>query len=201
MEGFAYFPTIIYRDEQPSFIDLINSVCFPLLEEAKNNSENFGIVQTNNLINVNELEFFKNYLLSSANDIFHNQGYDTNLYNFYVSSMWAQELKTGASTDIHVHKNSQLSGWIFLETPENGSCPVFYDPRLFKEMIELEQYQPNIITNATSIVNFNNVKPGTIMFNNSWLKHQLSTNMSELPTKALHFMISYSERRDIQWNI
>lgn len=201
MEGFAYFPTIIYRDERPDFVEKIGLTCFKHLQEAEKCFQNVGIIQTNNLIDLPEFNLFKNYLVESATNILFNQGYDTNLYTFSVSNIWAQELKTGAMTNVHVHVNSQLSGWLFLETPENGSFPIFYDPRTNKEMIELEEYQPNAVTNSTSIINFNSVKPGTIIFNNSWLKHQLSENLSSLSTKAIHFMISYSERKIISCNM
>lgn len=196
MEGFAYFPTIIYRDEQPNFIEKLRPICsYYLQKEKKEVVNNQVMIQTENLVYDHELNFLKSYLLTSSVRILQDQGYNVNAYDFFVSSLWFQEIKKDAGTNIHVHRESQLSGWIFIDTPENGSYPVFYDPRMNKEMIELDINDSNKITNATSFIKFDNVKPGTVLFNNSWLRHQISQNNSNFPTIALHFMVSHEHRK------
>jgi hypothetical protein len=98
-------------------------------------------------------------------------------------------------TNVHVHKNTQLSGWFFLETPENGAYPVYHDPRINKQMIELDYIQSAELTNASTQVHFNSVKPGTILIANSWMQHQLTQNNAQTQTKSVHFMISHRERQ------
>lgn len=195
MQGFAYFPAIIYRDEQPNFAEELRNICYNKLK-ASNTDQICSIIQSDDVTNASEFHSLKKYLLKSSIDILQNQGYDVDLYNFYVSDLWIQQLNHGASTDIHVHKNSQISGWLFIDTPKKGSFPLYYDPRILKEMVELQIREPDTISNSTSIINFQNVYPGTVLFNNSWLKHQLSFNESDQATVAIHFIISYDERKD-----
>ena len=115
-------------------------------------------------------------------------------YELYVSGLWGQDVKCNGSTNVHVHKNSQICGWMFLETPENGSYPIYHEPRMNKQMIELD-YVPNTeVSNSSSYVHFNNVKPGTILMTNSWMQHQLTPNYAQSETKSIHFIISHRER-------
>ena len=51
-----------------------------------------------------------------------------------------------------------------METPEGGAYPVYHEPRMNKQIVELDYVQGTELTNASSLVHFNNVKPGTILF-------------------------------------
>ena len=181
MEGFAFFPSIIYRDEKPELVSHISSTVNKYYNYTKQNSlleqSRPPVIQTENLFNDPSLAFFVDYLISSGINILEDQGYN----------------KSG-STNIHVHKNSQICGWYFLETPIDGSYPIFYDSRMNKAMVELDYEQDKEIVNASSMVHFKDIKPGTIFFSNSWLQHQLSINLSNSPTRAIHFVISHYDK-------
>lgn len=188
IQGFSYFPTIVYRDEKPEWVENTKKITqkyFDLFSNEKN------MCQTENMLDNLEIKFLMDYLIVNSRDILYTEGYDIEKYNFFVSALWGQEIKGYSGTDVHIHKNSLLCGWYFLETPENGSYPVYYDTRMGKEFVELDYVQGEEITNATSKIHFNNVVPGTFLFANSWMKHQLTPNMNDKPTKALHFLISY----------
>jgi hypothetical protein len=109
--------------------------------------------------------------------------------------LWAQETKNGAGTNVHVHKNSQICGWFFLDVPENGTYPIYHDTRMNKQMIELDYIQNDEVTAATPAIHFNNMRPGTAMFSNSWMQHQLGNGSSDLPTRCVHFIVSHKERQ------
>lgn len=192
MEGFAYFPAIVYRDERPEFIKDIRPVCLKYLEEVRDISPR--LYQTRFIGGDEALGKFSEYILNASIEILSEQGYDTSKYNFYISGMWAQEVSKGQGTNAHVHKNSQICGWYFLDTPINGAYPVFYDTRSNKNIIELDFVQGDEITNATSSIHFNNLKPGTVLFNNSWMQHQNASGNSDLPTRCVHFIVSHRER-------
>jgi hypothetical protein len=198
MDGFAFFPAIVYRDEKPELVSHISSIVNKYYNYTKQNSQieqsESQVIQTENLFNDPSLSFFVDYLISSGINILEDQGYNTSKYNFYLSSFWGQEVNKSGGTNIHVHKNSQISGWYFLETPIDGSYPIFYDSRMNKAMVELDYEQDKEILNASSIVHFKDVKPGTIFFSNSWLQHQLSVNLSNSPTRAIHFVISHHDK-------
>lgn len=191
IQSFAYFPTIIYRDEKPEWVDYTLKITEKYFSEQ--NSQ-FNLTQTTHMGNDVEFKFFTDYLLATSYDILKNQGYMVDKYEFYISGLWGQEVKSQTGTNIHLHKNSQLCGWFFLETPENGSYPVYYDTRDNKHIMELDYSPTNEITVSTSSIHFNNVIPGTVLLSNSWMQHQLIPGTSEKSTKSVHFIISSREK-------
>jgi hypothetical protein len=134
------------------------------------------------------------YLLLSSVDLLRGQGYAVDKYDFYLSGLWAQEINRGGGTNVHVHKNSQMCGWFFLETPQSGAYPIYHDTRMNKSMIELDFVQGAEVSNATNIIHFNNMVPGSVMFANSWMQHQLTGSNADTPTRCIHFIVSHKER-------
>ena len=192
MEGFAYFPAIVYRDERPDLVEKVLPTCIQALDQAR--QPEWAMVQSANLIGEQALLEVSNYLLLSAVDILRNQGYSVEKYDFYLSGLWAQEVRKGAGTNVHVHKNSQICGWFFLESPQGGAYPVYHDTRMNKGIIELDFIQGEEVTNSTNMIHFNNMIPGTVMFSNSWMQHQLVCGPSESPSRCIHFIVSHKER-------
>lgn len=192
MEGFAYFPAIVYRDERPDLIERILPTCLEHLDRVRDQAS--PMCQSENLGHEPALRDLSDYLLVSAVDILRSQGYATDRYDFHFSGLWAQEVRKGSGTNVHVHKNSQIAGWFFIEAPENGAYPIYHDTRMNKSMIELDQAPSDQVENATSMIHFNNMIPGSVLFANSWMNHQLVGGISEEPTRCVHFIISHRER-------
>ncbi len=192
MEAFAYFPAVVYRDERLDLVEKIMPVCLQALDQAR--QPNMAMVQSAHLGSETALREVSDYLLAMSVDILRSQGYSVEKYDFYLSGLWAQETRKYAGTNVHVHKNSQICGWFFLETPEGGAYPVYHDTRANKAMVELDFVQDSEITNATNMINFNNMQPGSVMFSNSWMQHQLISGSSEVPTRCIHFIVSHKER-------
>lgn len=190
MDSFEYFPATIYREERPDWVGYTLQVAQKYYDNTQNNE---FIMQTEHMAKDPNLKFLVDYLLLASKAILEEQGYDIKKYEFYISGLWGQNVGCNGKTNVHVHKNSQISGWFFLETPKDGSYPVFYDPRMNKPMVELDSIENTKITNSSSLVHFNNVRPGTFLFANSWLQHQLTQNNSFAQTKSIHFVISHRE--------
>lgn len=195
MQAYEYFPSIVYRDEHPDWVEHLKQVTqkhYTWMEQNRPEHEkDWPLLQTGSMQQDPEIKFLCDYLLSSSVEILRGQGYSVDRYDFYVEGLWGQDVKCHGATNMHIHKNSQICGWIFLETPEGGSYPIYEDPRLMsKRMIELDYQQGEAITNATSYVHFNNVQPGTVLFANSWLAHQLTHSASDQQTKTIHFVVS-----------
>lgn len=192
MEGFAYFPAIVYRDERPDLVEKVLPTCIQAIDQVRH--LNMPVLQSAHLAHDPALREVADYLLLSSVDILRGQGYSVDKYDFYLSGLWAQETGKGAGTNVHVHKNSQICGWFFLETPEGGAYPVYHDTRMNKGMVELDFVQGAEVINATNMINFNNMQPGSVMFSNSWMQHQLFPGSSESPTRCIHFTVSHKER-------
>lgn len=191
MEGFAYFPTIVYKDERPDFLKTVLPLALEYLQKVQ--QQNFNLVQSNHMGADVRTQELSNYLLLNSTQILQDQGYETNKYDFYISGLWAQEIKYGYGTNVHVHKNSQICGWYFLEVPEGSTYPAYYDVRMNKSMIELD-FIGNETKHGNSVVHFKNIKAGTVMFGNSWMFHQLTGGTTEVPTRCIHFIVSHRDR-------
>lgn len=193
MQAFAYFPALVYRDERPDLLEEILPSYTQYLDRVR--QPNVPVVQSEHLGDVPEFKNIANYLLGSSVNILRDQGYSVDNYEFYLSGLWVQEVGKWAGTHVHVHKNSQMCGWVFLDTPENGAYPIYHDVRKNKEMVELDYVQGQEVTNATSMIHFNNVVPGSVLFSNSWMQHQLTGGMSDQPTRCIHFIVSHKEHK------
>lgn len=133
MESYAYFLSPIYREERPEWVE----------ETLKNTQKHYDQVQpsvvkqTGHMANDPDLKYLASYFRDKGVSILRDQGYLTDEYEFYVSGMWGQEFACTGSNIMHVHGNSQISGFYFLEVPEGGSYPIFDDPRPGKRMADL----------------------------------------------------------------
>jgi hypothetical protein len=192
MQGFAYFPAYVYRDERPDLVEKVLPTCIQYLDQVRR--PELSMFQSAYLDNDNIFKEVSNYLLLTSVEILRGQGYAVERYDFYIQGLWAQEINRNSGTNVHIHKNSQICGWLFLEAPEGGAYPVYHDTRVNKSMIELDYIQGNDVTFATNSIHFNNVLPGTVLFGNSWMQHQLMSSNSDDPTRCIHFIVSHRER-------
>lgn len=192
MQAFAYFPALVYRDERPDLVDGLLPICKQYLDQVR--QDGWSLIQSQHLAHEPAFREVADYLLLTSVNMLRDQGYAVDKYDFYLQGLWAQEVGKGGSTNVHVHKNSQICGWMFLETPENGAYPIYHDCRMNKGMVELDFVQGDEVTNATSSIHFNNVVPGTVLFSNSWMQHQLTGSGSDISTRCIHFIVSHKER-------
>ena len=191
MNRYDYFSSIIYREEHPDWVGYTRQVVQKYYDQAASNDT---LDQTVHMANDPDLKFLVDYLVLAADTILREQGYDMDKYELYVSGLWGQDVKCNGSTNVHVHKHSQICGWFFLDTPEGGAYPVYHEPRMNKQMVELDRAQSTELVNASSEVHFNNIKSGTVLMANSWIQHQLIQNNSQAQTRSVHFIISHKDR-------
>ena len=191
MDRYDYFPSCIYRDEHPDWVGYTRQVVQKYYDQSASNGM---LDQTAHMANDPDLKFLVDYLILATDTILREQGYDMDKYELYVPGLWGQDVKCNGGTNIHVHKHSQICGWFFLETPEGGAYPVYHEPRMNKQMVELDYVQGTELTNASSSVHFNNIKPGTILMANSWMQHQLVQNNAQALTKSVHFIVSHKDK-------
>jgi hypothetical protein len=196
MEHCDYFPSRVYRDERPDLIEYVLPISEWYIDKCRNNNLLFS--KSDNMRNECNARQLCDYLLLSTNNILRDQGYMVEKYDFYISSLCAQELKGGGETDRLFYKNSQLCGYFFLEVPEPSPRVIYYDARTNKNMIELDFIQEEDISLATNSIHFANIKPGTVLLSNSWMEHHLINDASNSVTKCLNFTISH---RDILCNM
>lgn len=198
MNEFHYFQTPIYREEKPEWVNQTLTVLEKHYQETKNRklevNDHSPVTQTQHIGQDAELTFLANYFGSTAVQLLEQQGYQLDQYDFYVSGMWGQEFEKFGINDLHVHPNTQMCGVYFLNTPHGGSYPIFSDPRPGKSMNEFFMIDYENVYLGTPKIHFNNVLPGTFLFFNAWVPHQITANFSDEPTRFIHFLLSVKQR-------
>jgi len=195
MESYAYFSSPIYREERPEWVEeTLKHSEKHYVETKQHIGEDAIVVQTGPMGKDPDLAYLTSYFRDKGVSILKEQGYLTDEHEFYVSGMWGQEFACTGSNIMHVHGDSQISGFYFLEVPEGGSYPIFDDPRAGKKMADLQAAPSDDVTMATPYVHFDNVQPGTLMLFNSWLPHMITENQAEQKTKFIHFILSQRQR-------
>ena len=190
MEAYAYFSSPIYLEERLEWVE----ETLKHTQKYYDQMQPSAVKQTVHMGNDPDLGYLTSYFRDKGVSILKEQGYFTDEYEFYVSGMWGQEFACTGSNIMHVHGDSQISGFYFLEVPEGGSYPIFDDPRPGKRMADLWAPPSNQVTMATPQIHFDNVQAGTMMLFNSWLPHMITPNQSNNPTKFIHFILSQRKR-------
>tara|TARA_R110000803_G_scaffold194135_1_gene257158 strand:- start:2288 stop:2866 length:579 start_codon:yes stop_codon:yes gene_type:complete len=190
MQAHTYFSSPIYREERPEWVEKTLEHTQKYYEEI----EPSIVKQTGHMGADPELGYLSSYFRDKGISALKDQGYLTDEYEFYVSGMWAQEFACTGSNIMHVHGDSQISGFYFLEVPEGGSYPIFDDPRSGKRMADLYGVSSEVVTMATPQIHYDNVQGGTMLMFNSWLPHMITPNQSDKPTKFVHFILSQRKR-------
>lgn len=160
-------------------------------EYTKGVSE-WAVTQTESMFEP-ELTNLMNYLAQTSWNILDSQGYDMNLYNTQLTEFWGQRIDKGGYHFEHVHPNAaQITGFYFLEVPEDSCRVVLYDPRAGKKQLSLREKDWTQLTYACDSINFT-PKAGDIYFINSWQGHGFSMNQSDKPFKFIHFNVATVE--------
>lgn len=194
MNKIECFPTSIYVFNLNEWVDNLNKKSDFYINKSKQETQKrlgFNYYsKSNDLIVDNDFHEFRKFICDKSLYILDEQGYDINLYNLKINQIWVQEFSSlgGGNNTPHIHSESHISGFYFLKCSDKTSFPVFYDTRLQKRMNQLTEKNINEITNASGKVNFKPT-PGTFIFFNSYLEHELVLDHGIEPFRYIHFNI------------
>jgi uncharacterized protein (TIGR02466 family) len=93
-----------------------------------------------------------------------------------VDSIWINVLENGGAHTGHIHTNSVISGTIYVDVPDGASTIRFEDPRLAM-MMAAPPRRARAAAHNRSFVYFKPT-PGTVLLWESWLRHEVPTNMA-----------------------
>lgn len=188
-----HFPCPIYIIERPDFLEAVNAISEEALEvqrKERDLNEIYPVYMTGNYFGDPRMAGFSEFVGATAWNILNEQGYAMQDKAVQFTEMWTQEHHKHSAMDAHVHGfGSQIVGFYFLETPENGSHVVFHDPRAAKVQIDLPEQDMSAATPASKMINFT-PKPGMMIFANSWLMHSFTRHAADLPIKFVHFNLT-----------
>jgi len=193
LEVAYHFPCPIYLIERPDFLGVVNTISEEALEVQRKErklDEIYPLYMTNNYYADPRAFGFTEFVGATAWNILNEQGYAMQDKAVQFTEMWTQEHYKHSAMDAHVHGfGSQITGFYFLETPENCSRVVFHDPRAAKVQIDLPEQDVNMATPASKMINFE-PKPGLMIFANSWLMHSFTRHAADKPIKFVHFNLT-----------
>jgi len=200
-----YFTSPIYWIDKPEWVKEFNTASDSYikharlnnLDEIKKRNKKFGnkgehpwVHHSTTLIGDPKFKIIQDYIGSTAWNLLDGQGFDLTNYSIFVTELWVQEFSKngGGHHTLHTHWNGHISGFFFLKASEKTSLPVFEDPRNGRMMNLLPQKDPSKITQASHQVNYQ-VKPGRLIFFNSFMPHMYSVDSGYEPFRFIHFNI------------
>ena len=192
-----HFASPIFRFNKPEFLENVKNVFNDYVNQVKNSvSENnpYPGVMTDLISGDERIEGFLKYVSDISWDVLNKQGYNMDLFYTDASEMWGQYHPFTSSMDKHLHGHgSYLSGFYFLDTPENSSQMFIHDPRTVKVFSDLPIRPSDKVTSAESLIYYN-PKPGDLFFTNSWLEHSFTRNASQSPFNFIHINVRVVSR-------
>ena len=184
-----YFPSAVYTMMKPEFLETANEVSKEYV--AKRGEEMdlnpiYPVYMTDNMFNDERVKDLTDFIGQTTWNILSNQGYNMIDFDVVFYEMWCQEHHKHSSMDQHIHGGAQISGFYFLEVPENPPKILVYDPRPAKVYCNLPEVNNSNATYASTMINFT-PEPGMLLFANSWLPHSFAKNPSDTPFRFIHF--------------
>ena len=198
-----YFSSPVWWADETKFVKKLNKASDKYIKDAqkrlkkdidKRNKE-FGdkgdmghVFHSTSLIGDPKFKQLQDYIGGTCYNLLDEMGFDLSQYQVFVTELWVQEFaKKGAGHHtLHTHWNGHMSGFYFLKASERTSLPVFDDPRPGNVMNLLPEKNKNIITYASSQVNYQ-VKPGRMIFFPSYMPHQYIPDLGYEPFRFIHW--------------
>ena len=184
-----YFTTGIYQISKPEFLDTARKVSYEYLAKTKKEidlNKIYPAYMSEAFAGDPRISDLVRYIGLSAGNILKSQGFDMQNSEVVFNEFWAQEHHQFSGQEEHIHPGQQISGFYFLDVPENSSIVTFHDPRPAKKYANLPETDMSIITYASPAINFVPI-PGLLMFSNSWLPHTFTKNASKKSFRFIHF--------------
>jgi hypothetical protein len=186
----------VYRVPEPRFLEVVSAVHKEYISKIKKENPQilktvYPTVMTENLLQDPRLAEFVEFVAKTSWEVLNNQGYNMAVYDMFYFDMFGQEHHKYSGHDTHTHPGAQITGFYFLECPENSCRPVFQDPRPAKYYAHLQEANPMIATLSSNEINYQ-PNAGDFFFTNSWLPHSFTRNANVKPFKFIHFSLGVS---------
>lgn len=190
LNQWQYFSSPIYSIEKPEFLPDVLAASNDALRKARKERKPDEIypVTMSGFDGDPRINPFWDYAINTGWNILRDQGYAMGGLETYFTEFWCQQHDKYSSMEYHLHGDCKIVAFYFLECPKDPPRLVIHDPRPGKVMSPLREADANVISLASSAVNFV-PKPGTLMYANAWLPHSFTRNSSVKPFKFIHMNI------------
>ena len=192
LQQWHYFPSVLYTIDKPEFVNSVANVSNEYLQAARQNqqlNEIYPVYMTQGFQNDARVADFVRFIGTTAWDILAGQGYNMTPFHTFLTELWCQEHHKFSGQDEHLHGNgNQISGFYFIEVPDDSPRVAIHEPRPAKQYANLPEANMANATYASLAINFM-PKVGQFMFTNSWLPHSFTKNPSNTPFRFIHFNV------------
>lgn len=193
LEPAYFFASTIYTIIKEDFLNPVESASNEALNESRKlhkENEIYPSTMSTSLSGRKGVKEFEQFIAESAWQILDSQGYNMQAFNTFVSELWCQEHRKYSNMEQHIHPYGvQLSGFYFINAPEEGCMVELHDPRPAKVISSLPAKDLTKVTDANSSVLIK-PKSGMFIFTNSWLPHSFTRNGSDERVMFVHFNVS-----------
>jgi len=193
LEARIFFPSMVYFALKPEFLKAARKVSYEYLNKFKMENDPNPInplYQTESFQHDKRISELVDYIGKVCWSILDDQGYRMNNLGINIEEFWCHEYNTTASMDKHIHgQRSMLSGFYFIDCPQDSTKLALYDPRSSKEYYSLPEKDDREVTIASNSVVIQ-PEEGLLCITNSWLPHAFSRNASEEPSRMIHFSVN-----------
>jgi len=200
-----YFTCPIYYFDKPEWIEPFNKASDKYIKKAKEtNNKNIEernkkmgskgdhamVHHSTTLIGDPDFKPLQDYIGASAHNLLTEQGFDLSNHQIFITELWVQEFAKdgGGHHSLHTHWNGHISGFYFLKASPKTSMPIFEDPRPGRMMNLLPAKTSTTLTDASHQVYYT-VKPGRLIFFNSYMPHMYSVDSAYEPFRFIHFNV------------
>lgn len=193
MQMNAVFPSSVGIDQQPKFLREVRTAAKKWIDSSKQKYQIdpiYPVAQSENMVHDENIIEFKTHILNKAAELLDQQGYDVSKVDLYLGDLWCQEHHKGSGHERHTHNNGAIvSGFYFLECPENSAAMMLYDPRSGKDFgFVLPEKDEKQMTEASNIINYMPTE-GELVLVNSYVPHGFTKNRSDKPFVFLHLNV------------
>jgi uncharacterized protein (TIGR02466 family) len=189
LDAVTLFPTIVYKANEPEFIDTLRQSGLDAMVKEKTTHELYPMHMSGDMLGDDRNIEFAKYIIQTAYNIIVDQGYNMDGRVTIYQAMWMQEHHKSSGMEEHIHNDGCfLNAFYFVDAPENSSLMVLHDPRYGKVMTDIRQKdEENIYPCSAKAM----IKPqaGDIVFTNSWLPHSFTRHGSDEPLRFIHINI------------
>jgi len=192
-----YFPVQVFSIHKPEFLTAVRAAAEIDINKSRDLRPKldpiYPVRMTGDMTYHPELFDFLTYILATAKNILHSQGYAVADKKTHFLEFWCQEHHKHSSMDQHIHAaGAQISGFYFIDSPKDGMRPIIHDPHAGKVQSALPESDGAIVTPASNMINFEPT-PGTLWLSNAWVPHSFSRHGNKKPTRFIHFTIGVSQ--------
>jgi len=200
-----YFACPIYYFDKPEWIEPFNKASDKYINKAKKNNaktikernkkmgnkgDHAMVHHSTSLINDPAFKPLQDYIGATTHNLLTEQGFNLSNHQIFIMELWVQEFAKdgGGHHSLHTHWNGHISGFFFLKASPKTSMPIFEDPRPGR-MMNLLPVKDNSKLTAASHQVYYTVKPGRLIFFNSYMPHMYSVDNAYEPFRFIHFNI------------